>query len=638
MLNTAVLAIISNLAIAPTAAAHMWRPSACNVQSILKRVGTAIGGNPSRHGNGITTIGTMSADGIVNRIRETVDFASGKFIRDESGSVQSSRVVFDGHTLWLRDWTGGVHPLNGIDTTMGAVTDAYLRRYGYLNRGRDAAMFRCVAESTGVESRYDILSIVPRNGREVRLWIDRRTGLLVKTVQRTATSTATTDYQDYRQLDGFVLPFLIRSMEGSDTSTLQIKQAYFNKTQLPRWAFAPPSSINDGEMIGGVRSTTVPLLVENGQALVEAYVDGHRLLFQLDTGGHAILTREAAHLLNLHPIGAGASGGGGEATTAQQYAAPQSLEIGQARIPALPFYVIAYGRDFWDRGRGRAPLAGILGLELFERFAVRLNYRNRHLTLTPLQEFAYHGLGTKLPLTFEEDTPLVPARADDDRGAFQLDTGNSGGTILFGPFVQAHHFDRRYPLGFNTNGSGTGGEVHLQTRRLQRLVVDGLALEHFVTYFADQRTGAFSSRTEAGNLGYDVLSQFETTFDYLHLVAYVQPLAVPELPVYNRTGLAAQRNMGRLVVNRIRPDSPASEAGIVPKDSLVRIDGRDGATVSMKAFRSLTRGAIGSLLELDVEHRGKTRHVVLRLRELLCTNQWRCSPAVRHVLNVLHGR
>jgi len=484
------------------------------------------------------------------------------------------------------------------------------------------------ASSRATHSR----SIVPRGGRDVRLWIDRHSGLPAKTVQRTATSTVTTVYGDYRQVSGFALPFRIRTTEGGAESTFQVQRAVFAKTTSPPTTFAPPRATNDGQMIHGRRSTTVPLLVENGQALVQADVNGHRLLFQLDTGGHAILTREAAHALGLHAFGAGASGGGGESTTAQQYTHPQTLRIGQARVPALPFYVIAYGRDFWDRGRGRVPRAGILGLELFERFAVRLDYRTRRLTLTSLRQFAFRGSGTAVPLTFEEDTPLVRARADGVPGAFQLDTGNSGGTILFGPFVRAHHFDRRYPHGFDTSSSGTGGVVHLGARRLRRLAVGGLSLERFVTYFVDQRTGAFASRTEAGNLGYDVLSQFATTFDYLHRVAYFEPLAVPQLPVYNRAGLVVTREGGSLVVDDILPDSPASDAHILPQDRLVRIAGEDASTISVSSFRARTRGAAGASLVLDVDHGGRTRHVVLKLRELLCVRQApRCSPSVRLV-------
>lgn len=566
---------------------------------------------------------------MVTTTHEQVDLASGRFVRTESGPIRNTRLVFDGRTQWERDWTGGVHPLDGSDAARGAVTDAYLRRFGYLHPDRGRAAFACAAGSAGADARYDVVSIVPLGGREVRMWVDRRSGLPAKTLQRTATSSVTVFYDDYREVDGFALPFAIRSSESDGTSTLSLRAVIPAKTSLPSSAFARPSTVHAAQMIGGVRSTNVPIIVENGQVLVEARVNGRRLLFQLDTGGHAILTREAARMLGVRLFGAGASGGGGESTIAQQYTRLQTLQIGGARA-SLPFYVIPYGRDFWDRGQGRAPRAGILGLELFERFALRLDYRSSRLTLTPLQRFTYRGSGAALPLTFEADTPLVPARADASPGAFQLDTGNSGGTILFGPFLRAHHFYGRYPRGFDTTSSGTGGDVHLRTRRLLRLELDGLLFERFVTYFVDQRSGAFSSRSEAGNLGFDVLSQFTTTLDYRRGVAYLEPLGVSRIPPYNRLGLSATRAGGGLVVAVVFANSPASAGGIAPGDRLQRVNGRAGSAVSPDTFRALTRGAVGSTIVLDVEHSGRVRRVVLHLRELLCEDLGtRCSPSVR---------
>jgi len=623
MFNAFTLAVV--------AAFQTFSPSTCDAKATLQRLHEVVGGDPSQHARSITATGSTRADGLVSRTQEVTDLTTGRFVRDESGPVLRSRTVFDGRMVWRRDLTGGVHPLDGVDATMGALTDAYLRRYGYLRRDRAAATFRCTI--AGPDARYSVVAITPRNGRGVQLWVDRRSGLVAKTVQRRSTSTATTEYDDYRQVDGFALPFLVRSTLGHDSSTLQIARYAFGKRVLPRSAFARPVTINDAEMLDGVRESSLPLQIDNGRVLVEAQVNGHSLLFQLDTGGHAILTREAAHALGLPLFGAGASGGGGESSTALQYAGPQTLGMARARLAALPFFVIAYGRDFWDRGAGRVPLAGILGLELFERFAVRLDYRHRRLTLTPLHHFRYRGAGTALPLTFEEDTPLVPARADDAAGVFQLDTGNSGGTLIFGSFLRAHHLYDRYPRGFDTTSSGTGGDVHLRTRRLRRLIVGGLRLEQFVTYFVDQRAGAFSSRTEAGNLGYDVLSQFTTTFDYRHGVAYLEPLDAAQLPAYNRAGIVVTREGRALIVAAVMNDSPAREASIVARDRLVRINGHDGATLPVASFRTWSRGAIGTPLVLDVEHGGRVRHVTLRLRELLCGRRAaRCTPRVRRRL------
>src|SRR5262249_58007548 len=121
-------------------------------------------------------------------------------------------------------------------------------------------------------------------------------------------------------------------------------------------------------------------LAVEGMITITATLNGKRYDFIVDTGGHDILTPDVARALGLEPVGAGASGGSGEGTLAQQDVRVASMQIGGATLRDQHFYVIPLQYDTVERGT-KPPLAGILGLELFERLAIRIDYGARTMTL-----------------------------------------------------------------------------------------------------------------------------------------------------------------------------------------------------------------------------------------------------------------
>ena len=194
--------------------------------------------------------------------------------------------------------------------------------------------------------------------------------------------------------------------------------------------------------------------------------------FILDTGGHAILDTVAARMLGVHATGSGVSGGAGAGTIALQYARVRSIRIGNAELLDQPMLVIPYSYDFYERGR-RVPLAGILGLEWFERYAARIDYIGKRLTLTPLRNFRMSAAATRVPIRFQEDMPLAPAAADGHAGSFGVDTGNAGMLVLYGDFLRRTGLLAKYAGGYTVRGQGTGGANTGRIETLARFSIGG---------------------------------------------------------------------------------------------------------------------------------------------------------------------
>ncbi len=241
--------------------------------------------------------------------------------------------------------------------------------------------------------------------------------------------------------------------------------------------------------------TKVPFHIDRGVIVFQASMNG-RGPFDIvfDPGAQGVLTSVAAVPLGLK---AGAT------------AKIQSLRIGDIEFRDVPLPVYEGDpADIFKPSPNEPAVAGALGPEILNRFAVRLDYRAQTMTLTPLETFAYAGPGVAVPFTIQsDDIPLIAATVDGVSGIFQYDVRARPGLYLFEPFLQRSGLAQRYPSTFD--GVAT-------------LTVARKTLANVATRVGPPRTGAIAGATEAGLLGYGVLSQFTTTIDYRRKVIYFE--------------------------------------------------------------------------------------------------------------------
>jgi Aspartyl protease/PDZ domain len=591
--------------------------SQCNAGSALSRLRAAVGG---ARWTGITQIvayGTATMAGLRGTARFDDDLTDGRYARRfEIAVMGSSAEVYDGSTSWAQDISGGVHRYDSPYAREQAVTNAYLARRGYFEP-RSPASVTCLGTRVVDRRSQVVIRVQPNGGSAAELAIDAETHLLASVTQRAPLERTVVTYADYRTVDGVVLPFSISvgtEKDPADDYAFTVTR-YELRRDVRSGDFAKPVARAAFRMLGNATSTTVPMMLEGRQLMVWASINGRPAMpFILDTGGHAILTTLAARTLGLTATGAGKSGGSGAGTISTAYTRVRSVRVGSAELLDQPFLVIPYPYSFYERGK-RTPLAGILGLEFFERFAVRLDYGERTVTLTPLATFR-DARGTAVPFTFERDPdePMVDASADGYSGLFGVDTGNAGNLILFGPFLERAGLDARYAGGSLIIGHGTGGTNtgHLET--LRTFTIDGHALHGVEANFTKMKTGAFSAWTQAGNLGFSILSKFIPTFDYARQTLYLAPANRTTAIPPNRSGLSFEKNEpGAFDVILVKLGSAAAATGIVAGDRIVAIDGKSAADLSRADFIDIVTQAPGTVVRLRVLHAGTPSDVTLTL-------------------------
>jgi predicted aspartyl protease len=583
--------------------------------ALLERARHAAGGKTWDKINALSYGGADNSSGMQGRTDCIDDVKTGRMLRESDFQVVHYKEIWDSAQHWRQDMTGGVHRLDSEFAQEATVTDEWLTRRAYLKPGAENAVLGPVQRRIDAGKTYETIRVTPTHGQAVELWFDSVTGLLARTVRTMPTTIETAIYTDYRAVDGVLLPYKITTDDGPGELDVFDLSDYHVNTTISDETFQKPRTPEDTTVTGG--EATVPIEV-NGYVTLEARLNGQGpFAFILDTGGHAILTPEAARLLGLHPAGAGSSGGTGSGTLPIQFANVDRVEIGGVTLVSQTFLVIPLQYATVERGQ-RPALAGILGLELLERLAVRLDYRNQTLTFWPPESYKQPSSANAVPITFADDIPLLRAQLNGIPGDFALDTGNTGSLLVQHVWADHHGFGDEMKRGIPIVAFGAGGVSQSWASRLSDFELAGSSFHHIVAVYAEDKQGALSSRTEAGNIGDGILQNFALDFDYSHERIWFDRVPDFTPPPFSLSGLILFKNDSKtIVVANTMKNSPAANAGLRQGDRIVRIGNQNIEGLSMTEVMRLVQQPPGTRVPITWSREGHEFSASLVLKELL---------------------
>lgn len=567
-----------------------------DADALLRELRQAHGAVVVRSHAAIDAEGSQEADGLKGSWHQTVDLRSGHFAAHMRNDVFAVAEGYDDAGRWRQDNTGLIHPLDSAEARTVAASENWLRRFGFLDAD-DGARYRLLPDADEDGRRFQRLEATPKDGRAVTLWIDPSTHRLDHASWQSSFLQVSQRYGDYRNVDGASLPFRIvdkatTAAGGLDNESVSTMTRYRWLDRASGELQRPDGKVRDVTMAGGARQAVVPMHLDGGFLLIDVNIDGKGPLpFILDTGGHAILTADAAKKLGFETRGAGVSTGSGPGSMSTAYTRVGHLGLGAADVRDLTFLVMPYPHEFYERGEGREPIAGILGLEIFERFAVGFDYDKNQLILQPYDQGAAPAPfnGDRVPLMFTDDMPLVDASLDGHRGVFGIDTGNSGWTLLFPQWAERSGIAARYEKGAPAPTGGVGGQFTAHFAHAQSMQLGRQRLNNVVTMLTRADAGATGNPSEAGNIGQDVLSRFNVHFDYRRGEMVLQPRAQSAERQYAMAGFRASKSAAqpdRYKVGWVLAGSPAAEAGLKAGDDIVAVNGKPAKAIGLGELRA----------------------------------------------------
>ena len=368
-------------------------------------------------------------------------------------------------------------------------------------------------------------------------------------------------------------------------------------------------------------SFTIPFELVDNRIFVSARLNGQGpFSFILDTGGYGAISTYAAHKSGLD-LGAEVQGtGAGSNVVTARETAVKDFQLGLLHISDLDLRVF----DFSDSRHvfGKRRLDGIIGLPVFERLVVRIDYIRRLITFTQPSSFHYSGHGTTVPFTLERFLPLVQANLDGIAGVFGIDTGDRSTLTLKGPFMEANRLTEKYkPLIEAITGWGIGGSIRTQVVRTQRFSFSGFQIDDPVTRFSLQRAGAFAANDAAGNMGAGVLKQFTVTFDYSRRqIIFEKNSLYGRRDDYDRSGMWISESLDgkNFEITDVVANGPANVAGLKVGDKILSIDGQKTKTLPLLEARiKFKSSAPGHVVRMVVQSDTGQRRVDVILRDLV---------------------
>jgi hypothetical protein len=136
--------------------------------------------------------------------------------------------------------------------------------------------------------------------------------------------------------------------------------------------------------------------------------------------------------------------------------------------------------------------------------------------------------------------------------------------------------------------------------------------------YAEDKAGAFASRTEAANIGTEALAHFVLDIDYGRNVIWFEHQPGYQQPAFSRIGLRAIKTQPKsFKVTVVAAGAPAALAGITADDEITAVDGVPAEDLSGRDLNRKMTQAAGTELRLSLLRGGVAREQLLKLVELL---------------------
>ena len=591
-----------------------------DAEQVLARALAAAGGAAWARARTLHVEGRVHAGGLSGPYGQWVELESGRHAMRLSLGPATMAGGYDGVQAWQRSANGEVVVQDAEAGRRAAATDAWINARGWWFPERLVAAIESLGRREADGAVFDVLRCVPDGGQWIELWFDASSHLLARLVQEVLGKPSVRRFEDHREAGGLRLPFRISSGNGDPRfdRVTEIETVAIGEP-APAGAFdVPPQAFADVAFLAGATQARIAIELLNNHVFVAVEIAGHALRFLLDTGGVNLLAATAARRIGVASIGALEARGPGEKSVGSGFARVERLVIGGAvalerqllRVLDMPGFDDVEG----------VQVDGVLGVELFKRLVVRIDYAARELLLADSAAFVAPPAASSLPITFFGHFPGIAAELDGVAGQFWLDTGNRGGLVLLVPFVEEHGLAERYATSPSTTiGWGIGGRAQGRLARGGRLTLGAAVVDSPVLRLPDDNGGALAIRHVAGNIGGEILRRFVVTFDYARRVVHLVDNEEHGRPFdVDRSGLWINRDEKGAIVGAVMAGGPGEVSGLQLGDVIVAVDGEAATAIGLDALRRrLAESPAGSRVTLDVLRGNAALQAALVLRDLV---------------------
>jgi predicted aspartyl protease len=398
---------------------------------------------------------------------------------------------------------------NGITFTFAGIHERdTVDEHAWLSH--DTRDVRLIGDSLAANAY--VVEINPLTGRHEWLFIEKRTGVIVRRERVERRRRYITTYDDFKQFDGTLEPSRQRTVDSLGNDREQtIVSRLLDTTPDPKDVAMPASKRSIVEFPAGASIVQLPVRVANGLFVVRVTMGNHTYDFLLDSGAAGIvIDPSVAEALGIERYGQriGTTLG----TFSEETATVPLISIGQLRMHNIVTRVVPVPFKADDHTR----IAGLLGFDFFADAVVHIDHEHNLVDVHAPATFHPPADATPVALALDDKQPAIHAKVGTVMARVIIDTG-ANRTLLQSEFADRADItsDRGAMI---AKVRGVGGIGTVSTVRVKSFEFAGTT---FTDPLIDISASELSVEDIDGVLGTDLLHDYDIYFDYRASTVYL---------------------------------------------------------------------------------------------------------------------
>jgi predicted aspartyl protease len=353
--------------------------------------------------------------------------------------------------------------------------------------------------------------------------------------------------------------------------------------------------------------------------------DTFELRFIVDTGvRHTIITKKTyTDSLNVR-YGRKFKLIGADKESSVHATLAHSLNFKMQGLEAIRQTVLVLDEDYFalDNSLGK-PIHGILGMDMFMRYTVKIDYQTNTMTLIEPDKFKPRKSYDAVDIEMIHGKPYMNIMTLQDNGVMMenkmlVDCGASLSLMLDVTSDEQLTLPQKYIHG--TFGQILGGDLEAYVGRITYLKFGESNFKNVVTNF-QLPFWIDTTTNNHGLIGGGILSRFDVIFDFPHNKMYLKKNESFNDPfTRDRSGLHIElqgNSFNQFIIADVINGSPADVAGIQTGDLILRCNGRPFSRLSLDDLTSTLQSEPETLVKLTLLRNDEEVDVRFRLKDLI---------------------
>ncbi len=299
-----------------------------------------------------------------------------------------------------------------------------------------------------------------------------------------------------------------------------------------------------------------------------------------------------------------------------------SANVGKAAIEHIPAAILK--KDIFGLSNYLGTkIYGLLGYYFFKSFLVQIRYSQKRLLFSyPAAVRKIKGERVSIEIVGYKPYVNIDMETADHKNItikMLVDNGASHAISL------ERLNERPFPVPSTSIpaslGVGMSGPIDGSIGRIPSLTIGGVVLKNILASYPhyDDVAAKVILKDRNGNLGADVLSRFNITFDYEDNSVYLKKNSLFNRPFeHDMSGIEVYLQEGKkkhYFISRIEPGSPAEKAGIQVDDELISINLMPVMSYKLDEISNLFKAADGKQMILTIVRNNELMIKVFKLKQ-----------------------